>query len=236
MASPTVNRLVFNDDSTATLSHTLLFQVPNPSAGELIVMFIRFAAAPGTITATGYTAFAGPDSSDASDDTSAIYYRWADGTEGGADTITTANSVKSAGTGCIVQGAENPATQAPQTSTVAIGTGANADPTTVTPTGGAKDYLWLSYLGMDGETQTASIGGGWSLQGADNSGTGGAAATNCLTWQATFASNAASMDPPAWTSSAPANGWTAWAVAVHPPAAATTSLIYQPALPTVYHL
>jgi len=225
VASPVLSRNIFNDDSTATTGHVLSFQGANPSAGELLVMFLRFAAAPGTITATGYTAFAGPDTSDASDDTSVIYYRWADGTEGASDTITTANSVKSAGSGCIVTGAENPATQAPQASTVAIGTGANADPTTVTPTGGAKDYLWLSYLGMDGETQSASIAGGWTLQGVGTSGTGGAAATNCITWQAFLASNAASMDPPAWTSTAPTSGWTAWAVAVHPPAAAAGSLM-----------
>ena len=225
MASPAVNRLGFLGTTTAATSHSLSFQVPNPSAGELIIVGLRFAAAPGTITFTGYTSFAGPDTSDASDDSTGLWYRQADGTEGGSASISTANSVKAAGGCWIITGAENPATQPPQTSTVAIGTTANANATTVTPTGGSKDYLWLQFLGMDGETQTATSAATWTDNTNNNSGTGGAAATNCIAWQASLQSTAASMDPAAWTSSAPTTGWTVWAFAVHPPAAAAGSLM-----------
>lgn len=219
-----------NGTNFATAATSFAINVGSPSAGNLLLVYIRFAGAPGTQTFTGYTVFAGPDASDASDDSNTIYYRWTDGTEGATDTLTTVNSVKAAAVSFVISGTENPATQPPETSTVAVGTGANADSTIVTPTGGAKDYMWMVTLGLDSETATATQPTGYDgtrMQSA-NSGTGGAVATNCMVWMTFRTANAASEDPGAWTSSAPANGWTAWTVAIPPPTVAT--FIEAPAL------
>lgn len=200
----------------------------NPTAGQLIVVGIRFAGAPGTITFTGYTVLAGPDTSDASDDSTVLYYRWADGSEGSSDPISWVNSVKGCAAGFIIDGAENPATQAPQTSTVAIGTTAanSGNPTTVTPTGGAKDYLYLAFMALDGELNTPSaaptnytLNADDVTSGVNNSGTAGAAATNCTIAMGWRKLNAASEDPGAFTHAAATTGWTAWTIAVHPAAA-----------------
>lgn len=201
----------------------MAINVGSPSAGNLLIVYIRFAGDPGATTFTGYTAFAGPDASDASDDSNTIYYRLADGTEGVSDTLTTTNSVKAAAGCYVISGAANPATQPPQTSTVAVGTAANADSTTVTPTGGAKDYMFLVTLGMDGELLSASVPTNYLgvSQLNTSSGTGGAVATNCIIWMAIRTDiNAASENPGPWTSSAPNAGWTAWTLAVHPAATA----------------
>lgn len=220
MAFPSRTGVATSSITTAGTSLAVNF-LSNPAAGQLLIILVRHAGAPGTITFTGYTVFAGPDTSDASDDSTALYYRWADGTEGASDTISWVNSVKTCAISYQVIDAENPATQAPQASTVAVGTGANANSTIVTPTGGAKDYFFLLALGMDSETATASRPSGYTADfGPATTGTGGAVATNCMVWMAEQQLNASSEDPAAWTSSAPNAGWTAWTVAVHPPAAA----------------
>jgi hypothetical protein len=221
MAFPTIplGNGVGSGLSTANTSFNVT--VSDPPAGRLLLAFLRYAAAPGAITFTGYTLLAGPDVSDATDDSTSLYYRWTDGTEGTVDTVSTVNSVKAAALVYGIDGAINPAIQAPQVSTVTIGTTANADSAIVTPTGGAKDYLFLSLLGMDSETATATAPTNYSANIGDsaNSGTGGAVATNCMLWGAWRQLNAASEDPGAWTSTAPATGWTAWTVAVHPASA-----------------
>ena len=115
-------------------------------------MFVRYAAAPGSVTFTGYSLLAS-DASDASDDTTAVYYRWADGAEGATDALSPTNSVKGGAISWEITGAANPAAQAPEISTVAIGTTTanTANPAIVAPTGGSRDYLFLALMGQDGE-------------------------------------------------------------------------------------
>ena len=365
MASPVDSARVATNIATAATSHAI--NVGSPVAGTLLVVNVRFAAAPGAVTFTGYTQFGVTETSDASDDETRFYYRQADGTEGATDTLATTNSVKLAAicweiTGAFVPiapivqstftggvtgigagvsvaypaqqftaladgkiasvainttitgsptdgvtveiqthgsgqpsgtilesatltglvtglntfvfttpvqvtsgvqywivvkrtGADDPSNQRnwrldntspytggvrgsffsgswsissssdyafrvdflePRVSTAVIGTAANINP------GGFSslelaDYLFLTVIGMDSETGTATVPAGYSNQISANSGTGGAVATNCIIWGGSKqATTVSSEDPAAWTSSAPATGVTAFTIAIPP--------------------
>jgi len=74
----------------------------------------------------------------------------ADGGEGGSITVTTTNTVKSAHLSYRITGHELPSTQAPEASTGWNSeSDANPDPDSLTPTGGAKDYLWFAISAAD---------------------------------------------------------------------------------------
>ena len=79
---------------------------------------------------------------------------------------------------------------------------------------------------MDGETQTFSHATYTNVQNG-NSGTGGAAATNCRIGSGSLQKTAASENPGAFTAAAPQTGWTAWTIAIHPLAAAT-AIFHEP--------
>jgi hypothetical protein len=81
----------------------------------------------------------------------AILVRQIDGTEAGTITLTSSAISRSASICYQISGAADPATQLPELSTVATGSSVNPNATTVTPTGGSKDYLWISLFGRDGE-------------------------------------------------------------------------------------
>jgi hypothetical protein len=217
VASPVDAARIATNISTAATSFAI--NVNSPAAGTLLVVLMRFGAAQGTITFTGYTSIAN-DASDAGAGSTAIYYRKADGAEGATDTLTTVNSVKMAAICWGITGAVDPATQAPQVSTVAIGTTTanTCNPSAVTPTGGSKDYLFLACGTEDGEVGafTAAPASYTNLV-AGNSGTAGLPGTNVLIGGASRQLTAASDDPGAFTHGAANLGWTAFTVAIHPP-------------------
>lgn len=222
MASPVDSARQGTNISTAATSHSL--NVGSPVAGMLLVVFVRFAAAPGTVTFAGYTQLAS-DASDATDDTSQVYYRVADGLEGATDTLTTSNSVKMCSLAWEITGGEYPSIQPPQISTVAVGTTAanSANPNTLSPTGGSKDYLFLAIMGLDGELNAPTASPtNYSTITTANSGTGGAVATNCSIGGGSRGLTAASDDPGVFTHAAATTGWTAWTVAIHPASTPTT--------------
>ena len=218
MAAPVDSARVATNISTAGTTHAV--NVGSPVSGTLVIVFARFAAAPGTITMTGYTSLNGAagDSSDATDDTTIVFYRWADGTEGATDDCTTVNSVKAGFISWEVTGAENPSTSAPTISTVAVGTTAanTANPGSVAPAGAPRDTLYIAMAGGDGEVgaYTAAPTNYANLQAA-NSGTGGVAASNVLMGGASRQITASSSDDPGvFTHGAHTTGWTAYTVAI----------------------
>jgi hypothetical protein len=216
MASPVDSARQATNVTAAANSHNI--NVGSPVSGTLLIVLVRFPGAPGAVTFTGYTQLAA-DTSDASDDDTRLYYRLADGNEGATDVLTTGNSVKLAAICWEITLAENPATQAPQLSTVAVGTTTanTANPTGVTPTGGSKDYLFLAVAAQDGEVgaYTAAPTNYLNLVTA-NCGTGGVPASNCYMGGASRQLTAASEDPGAFTHGAATTGWTAWTIAIHP--------------------
>lgn len=218
MAAPVDSARVASSTTTAGTSHTI--NVGSPVAGTLLLVFIRFAGAPGTVTFTGYTQLAS-DTSDASDDQTMIFVRDADGTEGASDALTTANSVKMAAVAYEITGAETAARSAPAVSTVAVGTTAanGANPGSVSPTGGTQDALYLALMGLDGEGNAPTVEPtNYGNLVTANSGTAGAVATNCSVGGASRQISASSSDDPGNFTHAGANaGWTAYAVAIHEP-------------------
>lgn len=186
------------------------------SAGALLVCIFRSASAGAIGWPSGWNEIV-EDSSDASDDVTAIAWRAAVGDEDGLTFAVTHGSGKAAAIVYSITGAEAPATQPPQLSTVVVGSSATPNPTTCTPTGGAKDYLWLWLGGWEGEQTTppASTPTNYSNSQGAATGTTGVVAINCRVASAQRDLNAASEDPGSWTISV-SDDWSAWTMAVHP--------------------
>jgi hypothetical protein len=208
--------------STAAASHAVVYPA-TVTAGSLLMVVGRVAGV-GAVAVSGGGWTIVQDSSDASDDVMFWMYRdtLAAGTEDGTSITVTHGTFKMVAVSLSITGAENPATQAPQSSTIAIGTNTTPDPTTCTPTGGAKDYLWLWAGGWDGEQTLSKTQPTNFTDRADvSSGTGGLPATNVQIKVPDRQLNAASLDAGSITLSGAPTGWTAWLLAVHPPAPVT---------------
>ena len=207
--------------SSASTTPSVTLPTGTITAGDTLLALIRLATGTLGTNPGGWTELA-RDTSDASDDTTVVIWKKADGTESGTSiTWGTGTSAKYVGLSWAIAGAADPSVRAPETSTVAVGTVAAVDPTTCTPTGGAKDYLWLWVGAWDGESATVPPTGNPTNYGSNiignTSGTAGVSTTNVQASSASRLLNAASEDAPSWTcSSAPSQGWTAWTVAVHP--------------------
>lgn len=207
----------------AATSHAVVLPA-TVSAGALLMMFGRIAVGTAAPTATGWTFVS--DNSDASDDRT--FFGWKDtlaaGTEDGTSVTVSHTSAKMVAFTASITGAADPASRAPESSTVAVGTGLTANATTCTPTGGAKDYLWFLFIGGDGEQAgpldiTPPSGYGSGINSA--TGAGGAVATNCHAGHCRRTLNAASEDPGTWDFTVGVNaGWAAWTIAIHPAGAA----------------
>ncbi len=216
MAAPTDSARV--GTNVATAAATWNINVGSPAAGTLLVVVVRCSGDPGAVTFTGYTALVSGEQSDATDDRTFIYVRLADGTEGATDVWDPTNSVKGSAICWEVTGADDPAIIAPTVSTVAVGTTAanSANPDTATPTGAPVDTLYIATAGGDGEVgaYTAAPTNYANLVTA-NSGTGGAAASNCFMGGASRQIAASSSDNPgAFTHGAHTTGWTAFTIAI----------------------
>jgi len=204
-------------DSAAT-SHNITLP-PTVSPGALLIVIGRVAAAGAVGLPAGWTVV--QDSSDASDDVSFWAYMntLAIGNEDGTTIACTHGSAKMVAAAVSYTGAEDPAIQPPQASTVAVGTGSNPGPTIVTPTGGAKNYLWVAIGMADGEhtSPPTTIPVNYANSAGWSTGTAGAVGINATLYLANRALNAASEDAGTWTTSVAVNtGWTSWCLAIHP--------------------
>lgn len=216
MAFPAVEATAVTDGSTAATSHATNLPA-TVSAGALLIIVGRAAVA-GAVAVTGGGWTITQDSSDASDDVTFWMYRntLAAGTEDGTTITITHGNGKMSAVSFSITGAQDPATQAPQSSSVAVGTDGAPNATTCTPTGGAKDYLWIVMHGADGE-HTISTYPYASNNVVASTLAASTPGTNNRTAVCTTTSNAASFDAAAFALSIVANtGWTAWTIAVHP--------------------
>ena len=147
MASPTVVTTAESNTTTAGTSHT----VTMPSgivSGDLIIVTLDKGSTAATVNA-----LAGWDEILDENAANGLYIacRWADGTEGASITLTTSGSTRSAEITYRIRGARHPDEQLPEIGTTGTGTSATPDPPIVTPTGGARDYLFIAVVGMAGE-------------------------------------------------------------------------------------
>lgn len=204
--------------TTAGTSHTV--NLPTGSAGELLLILGSSVAA-STFTQATYTELLDENVARGA----WVACRQTDGSEGSTVTVTSSATIKPAFIAYRFSGAENPATQVPELSTVATGTSVNPDATTCTPTGGAKDYKWVSFFTLAGEEAdddtwcTAAPASFSDLRQK----TAGTAGTNisAIIASADRDLNAASLDAGAFTTVVSvSNAWRAFTVAIHPTSAA----------------
>lgn len=204
--------------TTSVPSATLTWTVNLPASiasGDVLVAFLRGAASQSISGMSGWTNIIA-DSTDASDDKTEVWYRVADGTEGTTKSVTWTGSIKGAAIVWRCTGAANTGSIV-ESGGIAIGTSVNPDPPAITPLGGSKDYLILVGGCMDGETQTFAAPGLYSNLVQADSGTAGAAASNCRMGGASRQLTAATTENPnIFTANAPSSGWTAFTLAVYP--------------------
>ena len=236
MAFPTVAGRASSTEGLNVDSHDV--SLPGSiSAGDLLLVFFVCDGTSEDPSATGWTRFKLFTSADEgiSDTFSlAAFWREADGTEGATATFTTSSNERSSHTAYRITGAEDPDTQAPEVSAGASNSTGDADPDSLTPTGGAADFLWLAVggNGFEGNAYTGAPTNYSNLQ-AEDSGTAGAGSSHANIGTAERTLNASSEDPGAFASGN--TDWLAFTVAVHPtsggtPATVTPGAIASPAV------
>jgi hypothetical protein len=199
-------------DTTATLDLPSGYQ-----PGDTLFAVFR-CAVPGAVTwPSGWTELT-DESADAADDQQSMAWRLADGSEGSSITLGANGNGKFAAVIWAIEGAADPNVRPPQLSTVATGSGTEPNATTCTPTGGAKDYGWLTIYGMEGEqTGITSYPSSYADgQQFANSGTGGAVTTNVTVGGAFRKANASSEDAGVWDVTGTLDDWTAYTIVFHP--------------------
>lgn len=217
MAFPTVA----NRTGAATTTAATTLVVPfTQTTGDFVIIFIANDTTTISTLSDGFSQI-----TDNTGATRIIYKSSLAGTEGGDCTITFSGSCKACATSYNIQGAST--TDTPQFSTVTTGTSTSPDPGSLSPTGGAKDYLWFAFAGLGGEDAAAPISSAptdFTNLTTRSTGTAGAVATNSSLGTAERQLNASSLDPGAFTLST-TRDWRAYTVAVHPaPASGPTNL------------
>lgn len=200
-------------------------------SGDLLILELRSNAADTHSTPAGWTSLVLNDASDASNDTQSIWYRVADGTEGASVTVNGTASSKFTSVSLRISGHDS--ATAPALSAVATGTTAAPNSATLTPAGGAKDFLWLSLGGWEGgQADPPTFPTNYTLgQVAASSGTGGSTATNSRSASSGRQLNAATEDPGAYAISA-SDDWNMRTLAVYPtPPAAAANPVFEMRVP-----
>ena len=203
MAFPVVQATATSEEAVNIESHTV--SLPT-GIGVDDLLVVIFATADTTVTfPAGWTSIFNLRDV-GRDKRTVVYYRRADGTEGSSITVTTSTSKQSGHNAYRITGWEDPSTQAPEVSTGATGADANPNPDSLTPTGGAKDYLWIAFSSTEGNTTAIPTSYTDEL---DSTGTANRRASS-----ARRELNATSEDPGTFTNEF--TGWTAGTVAIHP--------------------
>lgn len=215
MAFPSVVNTNESSTNTAGTSHVVNLPA-SLVVGNLIIVISNIGSTSATFnTLAGWTELLDEGVANGM----AIWGRQVDGTEGSTVTFTSSANTRDASVSYQISGADYLALRTPELSTVATGTSVNPNATTCTPTGGAKDYLWITFFGCGGEEADDDT---WVTGTPTNYGTTlqkscGTAGTNLggLIGSAHRTANASSEDAGSWTQ-AVSLAWRAYTMAVHP--------------------
>lgn len=219
MAFPAVRSSNESSTNTAGTTHTLNYP-GTISAGDTLLILLGKGSVAATMDAVA-------DWTEIVDENSArggfIAWKKATGSETGTINFTSSASTKSASVMYAISGATDPTVTPPQASTVATDTSDAPNPTTCTPTGGAKDYKWITFfiLGGTGEELDDDTWCNNAATGYSNllQKTSGVAGTNIGAYIASCDrnNNAPSEDAewPAGTTDQ-SLAWRAWTIALHP--------------------
>lgn len=219
MAFPVVEGTAETAVSTAGTSHAITLPASIASTDGVLILT--------DIGSTAATFNALTDWSEIVDENVAngIKVLWFTGTGTPSNpTFTSSASTRSASIAYRISGVSR--SLAPQLSTVATGTSTAPNATTCTPTGGAKDYLWITFFGMAGEQadDDTLVTGTPANYSNTLQKTCGVAGTNLggMIGAAQRQLNAASEDAGAFTTVDNA-AWRAYTLAVHPNPNATVT-------------
>lgn len=216
MAFPTVASSGQSATTTAATSHTV--SIGSPTSGQRVIVVFHHATSVITVTfPAGWTEITGFSSTLGG--SWVAYYRDCDGAEGASINVTTgATSVKSTHNRHTINAGTFDTGIAPEAGVEVTGTSANPNPPSLSPTGGAKDYLWIAVAGIQGEAAFTGSPTNYLNPLDSNTGTAGAVTVNCVTRTARRDLNAASDDPGTF-SHAVSEAWGAQTVVIHPAAA-----------------
>ena len=198
---PTVATTATSEETSAVTTHNIAL----PSgivAGETLVAIIAVNTGTPVTWPAGWTEFFNKDSPDFL----GLFAAWrkATGTEGATVDVTTAFAKTTTHQSYRISDAADPTVTPPQGSAGLNGNSSSPNPDALTPTGGAKDYLWLAIEGHSiSETTSAAR----------------ASYTNLVTFKRIGTArrnlNAANEDPASFSISG-SNIWVAGTLAVHP--------------------
>jgi hypothetical protein len=225
MAFPSIRSQATSSVTVAETTHTINLPA-TVRAGDTIFVFIQVTVA-GAITwpdATWNELF--DNSTAAYDDQIAGAWKKATGSESGTTISITTASGKFVAISIAVQDATDPTLTAPTLGTIATGSATEPDPGNCNP-GSAKDYLWWTFYGMEGEqTGITAYPTNFTLNqsGIVTTGTAGAVTTNCTAASAARQFNAASLDVGVWDVTGTLDDWAAYTIAFHPAEPVTVPL------------
>lgn len=215
MAFPNVETTATSSTNTAGTDHVVTLP-SGINSGDLIIICMSIGSTAATLNSHA-------DYTEILDENNAVglkvLYRWAAGGETNPTLVSSA-STRDATCTFRISGAENPATQLPEIGTTATGSSTTPDPPTVTPTGGAKDYLFITFCGSAGEqaddgTYCTAFPTNYNSNQLEK--TCGVAGTNLggMIAAATRTANTSSENPGTFTVSEN-NSWRAQTIAIHP--------------------
>ena len=213
MSFPVFETATINGTAVNSTSH-IINTPASIMSGDLLIAFITLQnltspATQFTAVTDGFTKIKDKTTGGVSGASMGVFYKISDGTEGSDITVTSVDSERSVQAMYRISNFEP--TIAPEINAGASGLSTSPDPASLSPAGGAKDYMFLALCGWPDNVNVLT---GFPT-GYGNSTTGGQASGGSL-GIATKNVNAASEDP-ATFSIAGAEEWQAFTLAVHPP-------------------
>ena len=205
--TPVVRSRTTSSENAAVTSHT----VSMPSGievGDLLIAVFSTSSATAVSDSAGFTTLI----TSGSGGVTRVYYKVADGSEAGSVTFTTVGAAESTHAVLRITGAEDPGTQAPEAASASGSTDVDAmNPPSLTPTGGRKNYLWLSIVAFEQPPAVTGFSVPSPYINPQYEADGAAPVTT--TCERTRL--AASEDPGPYTING-TRGWCGFTVAVHP--------------------
>lgn len=208
MSYPVIEDITPTTTPTDTQTHVIDYPATVDPGDLLILIFV--CDDNETVTCSAFTEIYNEDSGPQGP---TLYVGWRDavGDEDGTTfTVTTGSNESSCAYVFRISGAADPSTSPPEASIEGTGSSTNPNSLSLTPTGGSKDYLWISGAGNDDDDDVT----GYPSNMADNNQY--IQTTSVTLGIATEEATAASFDPAAFTIAA-TESWQAVTIAVHPP-------------------
>lgn len=214
MAFPAVEDTATSAESSNVSTHTISLPFLGAVEGEL---YVAFFSCDGNETVTWP---AGPfpwvelfTTNNGNNNTLSVAWQKISAFPSSSVDVTTGTNEQSAHIAYRISGVEDPDTQPPEVGTPATGSDANPDPSSTTPTGGAKDYLWIACEGNDDDDAVTADPTDYTDGLTRISDTG---AGTCSIGTAQRNRNIDVEDPATFTIAA-GEEWVAATVVIHPP-------------------